>query len=291
MKKTHKTRAFTLIELLVVISIMAMLMAIMMPALGKAREAARMTVCKTNLKQYGVAMDLYLSSNRERYPDPFTGIFKRAVSGNRECQWHDRKTMPTETPDNAGPLWDYLANAKSHICPSFYSIGKRYGAQHDGHDSSIEIEPQYSYSQNAFLGSTHKSTGAVTANPAGMGVFLEESMWKMSDAGTSSTPNICKFVLNDTNFFARHPKDPSGNYPGDSVASYHRSSSVESKIDTSGGDFVQTRAGGVGDVVFADGHVGEIDPYEHEIINGARFNSSYLAIFPGKGAKSTECPY
>ncbi|MGE4286803.1 MAG: type II secretion system protein, partial [Phycisphaerae bacterium] len=50
-KRKTVEKGFTLIELLVVISIIAMLMAIMMPALGKARESARMTLCKTNLKQ------------------------------------------------------------------------------------------------------------------------------------------------------------------------------------------------------------------------------------------------
>jgi prepilin-type N-terminal cleavage/methylation domain-containing protein len=286
-KRKTVEKGFTLIELLVVISIIAMLMAIMMPALGKARESARMTLCKTNLKQYGLAMDIYLSSYNEKYPPPYNAIFKSTVGGTPPaCQWHDIKTMPTETPTNAGPLWAYLANAKSHLCPTFYGIARRYGAQHSGHVPSIEIEPQYSYSQNAFLGWMYKSTGSVTANPSGMAVFLEESMWQMMD-GTSI--NVCSHVLNDTNFFARHPRD--GTFPGDSVATYHRSSSVESKIDTSSGELIQTRAGGVGNAVFADSHIGEIDPYEHEMVNGARFNSSYLAIYPSRGATSANLPY
>jgi prepilin-type N-terminal cleavage/methylation domain-containing protein len=54
-----KRRAFTLIELLVVISIIAMLMAIMMPALGKARAQARKSICKTNMHQIGIAIGMY----------------------------------------------------------------------------------------------------------------------------------------------------------------------------------------------------------------------------------------
>ena len=54
-----KSKGFTLIELLVVISIIAVLMAIMMPALGKVREQAKTLVCKTHLNQIGKASTMY----------------------------------------------------------------------------------------------------------------------------------------------------------------------------------------------------------------------------------------
>jgi prepilin-type N-terminal cleavage/methylation domain-containing protein/prepilin-type processing-associated H-X9-DG protein len=56
-----KKKGFTLIELLVVISIIALLLSILMPALGKVKEQARTIVCKSNLKQLAVAMNLYES--------------------------------------------------------------------------------------------------------------------------------------------------------------------------------------------------------------------------------------
>jgi len=60
---------FTLIELLVVISIIALLMAILFPALNSARGKARDTVCKNNLRQIGLAIQLYRADYDERYPD------------------------------------------------------------------------------------------------------------------------------------------------------------------------------------------------------------------------------
>jgi prepilin-type N-terminal cleavage/methylation domain-containing protein/prepilin-type processing-associated H-X9-DG protein len=61
-------RGFTLIELLVVIAIIAILAAILFPVFAKAREAARATACKNNLKQIGTGMAMYVQDYDETYP-------------------------------------------------------------------------------------------------------------------------------------------------------------------------------------------------------------------------------
>ena len=66
--RRRQNAAFTLVELLVVIGIIALLIAILLPALQKARQQANVTACLSNLRQIGIAVDLYAVQNKQIMP-------------------------------------------------------------------------------------------------------------------------------------------------------------------------------------------------------------------------------
>jgi len=187
--QNDRRKGFTLIELLVVIAIIALLMGILMPALQKVKEKAKEIGCRSNLRQYGIAQNIYLDDFDGRYPSAWKSLVadETPVAGyERYCRWHD----PRYPPD--GPFWPYLKNVSVHLCPTFNVLSKSYGQDHPNHDSSIPVIPQYSYSMNAWLGGRSGYPGwngpdslgggaiklsDVTRSHAEVFFFAEENMW------------------------------------------------------------------------------------------------------------------
>jgi len=68
-------RGFTLVELLVVIAVIAILAALLLPALAKAKDSAKSAACKSNLRQLGLALNMYVN-DYDKYPSHYAIYFQ-----------------------------------------------------------------------------------------------------------------------------------------------------------------------------------------------------------------------
>ena len=116
----HKARAFTLIELLVVIAIIAVLLAILMPAMRKIKEMGREQVCKSNLRNVGIAVSMYLDDYDRKLPN--------TRSSNRFL-WFESDGVTYRKPGSSGTYWgtyykEYLKETKIFGCPSLQRVDR-----------------------------------------------------------------------------------------------------------------------------------------------------------------------
>ncbi len=116
---SRKPRGFTLIELLVVIAIIAVLIALLLPAVQAAREAARRSQCTNNLKQIGLAMHNYVSSNVNVPPNCIDPTYQ---TNNPSCG---------QNFSQLARLLPYMEQTNAYNAINFY-YGSRWNSYYSG---------------------------------------------------------------------------------------------------------------------------------------------------------------
>jgi prepilin-type N-terminal cleavage/methylation domain-containing protein len=172
-----RTRAFTLVELLVVIAVIAVLMAILMPTLNRAREQGKRVRCMANLKNLTLCWTMYADDYEGRLP---------AGGTEGDTCWIDHTGLRGLTDDTtwlyaedgivaikAGVLWPYTKDVKLYRCPTATSTETRTYVMPDSY-ASEEVHHVLAQNHGAPLSLLNTNRNRIK-RPAERMAFLDEN--------------------------------------------------------------------------------------------------------------------
>jgi prepilin-type N-terminal cleavage/methylation domain-containing protein/prepilin-type processing-associated H-X9-DG protein len=201
LENSNRLQGFTLIELLVVIAIIAILAAMLLPALTRAKQKAQATQCLSNNKQLELACQMYEGDNGDVFPNNDTGTVGTDAGPNAWIQGNAQSytsTPPYEDWISGGVLWNYNKSYAIYQCPSslafVHALGSTTVPQNRSYSISVQLNCKYARTDAMTLpaikaSSIRKSTDVF--------VFAEENQISIDNGaiGTYSTaapeyPNI-----------------------------------------------------------------------------------------------------
>jgi len=266
--QTKRTKGFTLVELLVVIAIIAILVSILMPALARMRDTARMVVCKTNLKALGFGTLQYAKDHEEKIPCWGIEFDEVGPQGDPAADWITKTTGPKGSLTMGfqyGYIWEYANAAQNYACPTLnakMNPKPRISGGNPPHSPYVwgwpenypnnPAGPFWSYSVNGEPGMTGAQDSQWRANPD----LVKPSPY---DVFMLYEQDQSDFASWDNSVSLFNPTYATNSNAEDSIGRYHMVSG-EIRVDVSG-TFDNRR--GYGNLVYFDGHVGDMSLEEY----------------------------